>query len=160
MKKRKAFTLVELVVVIGIICLGAAMVISTAVSLSSIQKTTADQNQKTSELSFIDRLCSKYISFVSVTNDDFSFSFDGCTDHNLLYSFSTYKFALQFNDANKTLSINSDYDGSVEYLKLTDSLKFKALNDISFKFDDSIGLFGVDVSFNNEIDHLSYVVRV
>ena len=162
MNKRRAFTLSELVVTIGIIGIGTAMVISTIVSLSRIQSSSAELSKKNSELSSINELCGDFTSFVSLKTDDISFSYseiDSSADQ-VVFKVDASKFTLSFDETNKVLAISNDYSGDVEYLKKSGSLTLQYFDSVAFAFESDINLLSVNVSHNEQVNHFNYVVRV
>lgn len=160
LRARKGFTLVELIVTIGIIALGSAMAISIIASLVSIQEVTAKQNKMNDDIYSVNSICSDYVSFVSITNDDFDFTFESSSANNVTFVYSTYHFNLTYISSSNTLSIGSDYDGNLDYLLFSESVSLSSVKNISFSFNDEIGLLCADVSFKNITNHLSYVIKV
>ena len=160
MNKRRGFTLSELVVTIGVIGIGTAMVISTIVSLSRIQGASADLSKKNEELNAINDICGEYVSFVSLKTDDISFSYTDSDSSHITFTEDTYNFSLLFNEPTKALLISSNYDGDVEYLKKSNSFTLKYFDSVAFAFDSEINLLSVNVSFGSQVNHFNYVVRV
>ena len=160
MNKRRGFTLSELVVTIGVIGIGTAMVISTIVSLSRIQSSSADLSKKNSELTAINDLCGEYVSFVSLKTDEISFSYTESNEELVVFSANASDFTLSFNETNKNLAITNNYSGDIEYLKKSENLTLKYFKSVSFSFDTEINLLCVNVSLGDQVNHLNYVVRV
>lgn len=160
MNKRRGFTLSELVVTIGVIGIGTAMVISTIVSLSRIQSSSADLSKKNSELTAINDLCGEYVSFVSLKTDEISFSYTESNEEHVVFSANASDFTLSFNETNKNLAITNNYSGDIEYLKKSENLTLKYFKSVSFSFDTEINLLCVNVSLGDQVNHLNYVVRV
>ena len=157
---KRGFTLVELIVTIGIIALGSAMAISIIASLVAIQDVTAKQNKINDDIYSVNSICSDYVSFVSISNDDFDFAFDSSTSSNVTFVYSTYHFNLSYLPASNSLSIDTDYDGAIDYLNFKESISLSSAKSVSFSYDAGIGLLCADVSFKNITNHLSSVIKV
>ena len=160
MKTKKAFTIMEAVLTIGILSVAFALSAMAFSNLTRIQETATDQVVANRELNKIDDFVSEYVSFVSVKTNDISFNGNDVNDSNTV-SFvlnSTTNYSLSFG--NKKLSVINDYSGSETYFNYSNNLELEYVKDIKFSYDSNIGLLISSISYlSNKSIRYSYVVR-
>ena len=160
MKLRKGFTLVEVAITLGILAIALALSGIAFSNLANIQTTATDQLVANRELTKVDDLVARYVSFVSVNTPGHSFSYDGSSSETKI-SFSLnaeYRYDLEYTD--NSLSISTTYSGADDKLKISDSLKLEYVKSIKFTFDGSIDLLISEINYlSNKTIRYSYVVR-
>ena len=160
MKTRKAFTLIEAVITIGILSVSLALSAVAFSNLGRIQETATDQVVANRELNKADEFVSRYVSFVSIKTDDISFSStDTSSSNTIVFTLNgTTNYNLSFID--KRLSVSNDYSGESDYFKYSESEEMKYISEIVFDYDSSLGLLISSVKYlNNKNIRYSYVVR-
>ena len=159
MNKRRAFTVVELVVTIGILAIAFGLSVGLIVTMNSIQNANADETNKSKELTDFNDAVSSYISFVSLNTDDVSFTYDSAdsTTNKIVFNYSTYHFDLKFN--NSTLSMSSNYDGSNSYFEKTFQKNFSYITAVSFAYTSSLGQLVSEVTMGGSVINFSHIVR-
>ena len=164
MKKRKGFTLVEMVVTIAILSVALALTVIAFGNLSRIQTSASNQLAATREIEKIDSLTKDYISIVSLRTSSIKFDYEDVEKTDNYVSFKednadpSYKYTLRF--IGSTISYFSDYTGENSYLKQSQSLSLKTVNKIVFSYDTSIGFLVLDIHYNGTKNiKYSYIVR-
>ena len=156
MRNRKGFTLVEAVVTIGVLGLCSAMIIGTIVSLVNIQKTSVNQNVRTSELTKIDSLCNDYVSFISQEN----FTFSSSSESEVVFTFdTTYNASLIYNSNESSLTFSTNYPEETNYFYRNEKVSLDSSNKIVFNYDSTNKLLFVDSIVNEKHNRVSYIVR-
>ena len=160
MRTRKAFTVVEAAITLGILAIAFALSAVAFSNLSRIQTSATDQTVANRELNSIDEMVSRYVSFVSIKKSDVSFSYvDNSESNNVVFALnSSTNYKLEFS--NKTISITNDYSGEDNYFKFSDSKALSFINSVQFEYDVDLALLISEVNYlsNNTIRY-SYVVR-
>ena len=159
MKNKSAFTVVELVVTLGILALAFALSTVLIVTMNSVQNANAVETNKSRELTNFNDSVNSYVSFLSINTDEINFSYDGenSTENKVVFTYSTYHFDLKFE--NLTLSMESNYDGENTYFAKTFSRNFKYIRAVTFEYTESLGQLVSHVTFGGSVINYSHIVR-
>ena len=164
MKSRKGFTIIELVVTIGILSVAFGLSTVAFSNLSRIQKSATDQYVANQELDKVDNLVKEYISIVSLDTSSIKFDYEHVENADNYVKFKekevdpNYSYSLRY--VSSTLSYFSDYSGDNDYLKQHKAEQYKYINDIKFTYSVSLALLTLDIKYNgSKTIRNSYVVR-
>ncbi len=159
MNKKRAFTLTELVVTIGILAIAFALTAGLIVTMNSVQDSNANEANKSQELIDFNESVSSYISFLSIETDEISFTYDSVnsTSTKIVFNYSTYHFDLKFT--NSTLAMISNYTGDNAYFKKTFQHSFNFISAISFEYTESIGQLVSDVTISGSVIQYTHTLR-
>lgn len=157
-KKKRGFTVVELVATLALLGISTSLVVVVISNLANIQNASSDQYVIQDELNKIDNFTNDYISFVSLNNSDTSFAYYSSDNKSLTFRYNNlYEYI--FSYANSKLLITNNYDGSVDYFYKAGELSLKYTSNISFNYNDELNLFKLSVSINGIENNLLYLMR-
>ena len=159
MKKKSAFTLVEAAITIGIMGVAFALGGVVIYNMVNIQDKSADNTDRINTISRIDDLINDYVSFVSLDTDAISFSYTSyvADPAEITFTTSTYNYKLAYSSS--SLSISSNYDGEVDYLKHEKSITLSDVEYMTFAYDTSKAMLNVRTKVSGKETHLVYVFR-
>ncbi|GEM_PF-5323517 len=158
MKKRKGFTLVETIVTLSILGISFGLAATVVAALLGVQNKASDQYVASKQLKVANDMISDYVSFVSVKTESTSFSFSSASATSVKYTNNSYLYELKYD--NKTLSITTNYDGSVEYLKKNASEQLDSLDYVKFEYTAPLNLLIAEMKAGESILRYSYTLRV
>ena len=156
-RKKKGFTLVELVTAIAILGVATAMTTAVIVNFNQIQNASSDQYRYDEELRNINKCFEDYVNFISLNNSEVSFNYVSNTDTSLTFSYDTYSYVVSYAD--KKLKVTNDYDGEVNYFKFNRSIDLNYTSAFKLSYYSDLALLNLKVTINNKEHHMDYVVR-
>lgn len=159
MKNKSAFTVVELVVTLGILAIAFALSTGLIVTMNSVQNANSQETNKSNELTRFNNSVSSYVSFLSINTEEIFFTFDSenSSESTVVFTYSTYHFDLKFNES--TLSMTSNYDGENTYFTKSFSYRFKYIHAVVFEYTESIGQLVSRVTIGGGVITYSHIVR-
>lgn len=163
MKRRRGFTLVEAAITIGIMGICFGLITLVMVSLVRVQDASTDENLVNSDLRILDEVVTKYTSTISLKNETFDFTYDSCSENSLKFKWekdseTVYKISLDYSKPNITIS--SDYDGDIDYLKIAENRKIDSLSSVTFSYDEGINMLVVRAEARGVNNKFVYTMRV
>lgn len=155
MKKRKAFTVIEAVITLGIMAIALGLTAVAFSNLGNIQTAATDQLVANRELTKIDDLVSRYVSIVSVDSGTHSFSSTSIEGTHALTFTSSSSLSYTLSFSNKQISAVQNNPSSE-----IDTIEVTLVDDVKFDYDSDLGLLISHVSYlSNKKINYSYIVR-
>ena len=156
-KIKRGFTIIELVMTIGIIGITTAMTGVVIANMSNAQKVSTDQYVNIKQISTINEVANEYISYISLNTSVISFSFGSTTDHSLTFLHNAYSYTLSFSD--NIISISNDYDGEESFFKKSRQEEVDNVESCTFNYNQTLCLLKLTVVVAGQENYLDYVVR-
>ena len=144
-KTRKAFTLLETVVTIGILAIAFGLAGVLVSQIVTLQNKSTDEIVLSDQRATLDDFVADYVSFISVDTDELSFSYKSSDDNTITFTAeladsSTYDYSILFVGQILTVRNNYPDEGENAYLKYQKSVRLADIQSIAFSFDTEIGL--------------------
>ena len=157
MNIKKGFTIIELVITLGILSIVTALTTVFIVTFVNIQNSSSSQYQYNKQLRLVDDVIDDYVSFISINTDDVSFSYYPSPSNQIVFKMDTTSYTLAYSD--NTISITNTYTGELDYFKKTREEVVSEIDSVSFAYSENLALLTANVQINSKIYKLSYIVR-
>ena len=156
MRKKKGFTLLEVVVTLSILGISFGLTAGTVAALINIQKSTAHQNAINSQLNSIDKAVSDYISYVSIPN--FEYVAGQSDDKTVTFQYdSGYLYKLSYS--NNQLTFTTNHPVSDDYFYKNELIDVPEIKSLTFSYNETLKLLTSIVSYDSNSISYAYVVR-
>ena len=152
MRKRRAFTLLEVVVTLSVLAICFALTIGVVASLTSIQKSSSNLVSLDNQLNDVDETIKKYVSMVSIdTSEAESYTSPSFSSNKIVFTNNGSDYSLKFE--NQKIGIYKDDSITIKEHKVDD------VKNLTFTYRDEIALLTSEVEIRSTNYKFVYVLR-